>query len=116
MTAPGASEGTLTATRNAPRHTLSLTRHAHLPVASALRLQSSVHPVPLFQPSLQPPPPPSVAGIPVRPPVARRPLKQMAEYTINAQKSGHIKNLDFLEQYRRVGPHAGCGGGGNCKV
>ncbi|PNW74037.1 hypothetical protein CHLRE_13g582800v5 [Chlamydomonas reinhardtii] len=42
------------------------------------------------------------AGIPVRPPVARRPLKQMAEYTINAQKSGHIKNLDFLEQYRRV--------------
>ncbi|KAG2452311.1 hypothetical protein HYH02_003335 [Chlamydomonas schloesseri] len=42
------------------------------------------------------------AGIPVRPPVARRPLKQMAEYTINAQKTGHIKHLDFLEQYRKV--------------
>ncbi|KAG2443559.1 hypothetical protein HXX76_001911 [Chlamydomonas incerta] len=42
------------------------------------------------------------AGIPVRPPVARRPLKQMAEYTINAQKTGHIKNLDFLEKYHKV--------------
>ncbi|GFR47370.1 hypothetical protein Agub_g9079 [Astrephomene gubernaculifera] len=42
------------------------------------------------------------AGIPVRPPVARRPLKQMAEYTINAQKSGHIKSVDFLDRFRSL--------------
>ncbi|KXZ47333.1 hypothetical protein GPECTOR_36g58 [Gonium pectorale] len=40
------------------------------------------------------------AGIPVRPPVARRPLKQMAEYTINAQKTGHIQHVNFLDKYR----------------
>ncbi|EFJ50268.1 hypothetical protein VOLCADRAFT_89214 [Volvox carteri f. nagariensis] len=40
------------------------------------------------------------AGIPVRPPVARRPLKQMAEYTINAQKTGHLKSVDFLDRYK----------------
>ncbi|PNH05740.1 hypothetical protein TSOC_007967 [Tetrabaena socialis] len=40
------------------------------------------------------------AGIPVRPPTTRRPLKQMAEYTINAQKTGHIKHVDFLDKYK----------------
>ncbi|GLC35522.1 hypothetical protein PLESTB_000198500 [Pleodorina starrii] len=40
------------------------------------------------------------AGIPVRPPVARKPLKQMAEYTINAQKTGILKHVDFLERYK----------------
>ncbi|KAG2497151.1 hypothetical protein HYH03_004741 [Edaphochlamys debaryana] len=42
------------------------------------------------------------AGIPVRPPVARRPLKQMAEYTINAPKTGHLKHVDFLDKYRSM--------------
>lgn len=40
------------------------------------------------------------AGIPVRPPVAMAPLINMAEYTINATKSGHIKHFDFLQKYQ----------------
>ncbi|GIL64485.1 hypothetical protein Vafri_18388 [Volvox africanus] len=40
------------------------------------------------------------AGIPVRPPVVRTPLKQMAEYTINAQKTGHLTSVDFLDRFR----------------
>lgn len=31
------------------------------------------------------------AGIPVRPPVAKRPLKQMAEFTVNAAKTGILQ-------------------------
>uniref|UniRef100_A0A7R9Z3D5 ATP-grasp domain-containing protein n=1 Tax=Chlamydomonas euryale TaxID=1486919 RepID=A0A7R9Z3D5_9CHLO len=37
------------------------------------------------------------AGIPVRPPVAKRPLKQMAEFTMNAMVSGILQNTDFLD-------------------
>ncbi len=40
------------------------------------------------------------AGIPVRPPIAKSPLLNMAEYTINAAKSGHIKHFDFLQKYQ----------------
>ena len=36
------------------------------------------------------------AGIPVRPPVARRPLKQMAEYSINAKVRGWYTPLCSL--------------------
>ena len=36
------------------------------------------------------------AGIPSRPPVAARPLMYIAEYSINAQKSGKIQHIDFL--------------------
>lgn len=37
------------------------------------------------------------AGIPSRPPVAARPLMYIAEYSINAQKSGKIQHIDFLK-------------------
>lgn len=37
------------------------------------------------------------AGIPSRPPVAARPLMYIAEYSINAQKSGRIQHIDFLK-------------------
>ena len=37
------------------------------------------------------------AGIPSRPPVAARPLMYIAEYSINAQKSGIIQHIDFLQ-------------------
>ena len=37
------------------------------------------------------------AGIPSRPPVAVRPLMYIAEYSINAQKSGKIQHVDFLK-------------------
>lgn len=37
------------------------------------------------------------AGIPSRPPVAARPLMYIAEYSINAQKSGKIQHVDFLK-------------------
>lgn len=38
-------------------------------------------------------------GIPARPPVARRPLVQMAEYSINAHASGVLRDLKFLEPW-----------------
>lgn len=37
------------------------------------------------------------AGIPSRPPVAARPLMYIAEYSINAQKSGKVQHIDFLK-------------------
>ena len=36
-------------------------------------------------------------GIPSRPPVAARPLTQLAEYSVNAHKSGVIQSTDFLK-------------------
>lgn len=39
------------------------------------------------------------AGVPVRPVVSKRPLINMAEYTLNAPKSGHIAHLRFLDRY-----------------
>lgn len=39
-------------------------------------------------------------GIPARPPIARRPLVQMAEYSINAKKSGVIRDFKFLEPWQ----------------
>lgn len=40
------------------------------------------------------------AGIPVKPPVAKRPLKEMAEYTINAQVSGILEHTNFLDEWQ----------------
>lgn len=40
------------------------------------------------------------AGIPARPPAARKPLVQMAEYSINANKTGIIKHFDYLKQWQ----------------
>ena len=36
-------------------------------------------------------------GIPSRPPVAARPLTQLAEYSVNAHKSGVVQSTDFLK-------------------
>ena len=36
-------------------------------------------------------------GIPSRPPVAARPLTQLAEYSVNAHKSGTVQSTDFLK-------------------
>ena len=41
----------------------------------------------------------TAAGIPSRPPVAPAPLKFIAEYSINAKKTGKISAIDFLEKY-----------------
>ena len=38
----------------------------------------------------------TAAGIPARPPVAPKPLKFIAEYSINAKKTGKVKHADFL--------------------
>ena len=52
------------------------------------------------------------AGIPSRPPVAARPLMYIAEYSINAQKSGKMQHIDFLKvsiycvQFLRTGSHS----------
>lgn len=40
------------------------------------------------------------AGIPARPPVAARPLCQIAEFSVNAMKTGIVKNFDFLAKYQ----------------
>jgi hypothetical protein len=40
------------------------------------------------------------AGIPSKPPVASKPLMNIAEYSINAMKSGIIRDFDFLQQYQ----------------
>lgn len=37
------------------------------------------------------------AGIPSRPPVAGRPLVHVAEYSVNAHKSGVILNTDYIK-------------------
>jgi hypothetical protein len=41
------------------------------------------------------------AGIPARPPVAKKPLLHMAEYSINAHSSGYIRNFDFLTPWQQ---------------
>lgn len=38
-------------------------------------------------------------GIPARPPVARRPLVQMAEYSVNAKRSGVLRDFKFLDEW-----------------
>ena len=40
------------------------------------------------------------AGIPSRPPVAGRPLVHVAEYSVNAHKTGTIKSIDYLKVSR----------------
>lgn len=39
------------------------------------------------------------AGIPSRPPVASQPLTHIAEFSVNAQKTGVLANISFLEKY-----------------
>jgi biotin carboxylase len=39
------------------------------------------------------------AGIPCRPPVASKPLSNIAEYSVNAMKSGILKDTEFLGKY-----------------
>ncbi|GBF94433.1 hypothetical protein Rsub_07247 [Raphidocelis subcapitata] len=39
-------------------------------------------------------------GIPARPPVAKRPLVQMAEYSINAKTTGVIRGFEFLDRWQ----------------
>lgn len=41
----------------------------------------------------------TAAGIPSRPPVSPAPLKFIAEYSINAKKTGKIGAIDFLHKY-----------------
>jgi carnosine synthase len=38
-------------------------------------------------------------GIPSKPPVAARPLTQIAEYSVNAHKSGTLQHTDFLKEW-----------------
>lgn len=38
-------------------------------------------------------------GIPVRPPAAKEPLKYIAEYSINAPKSGVIEHDQFISKW-----------------
>jgi len=40
------------------------------------------------------------AGIPSRPNVAPRPLRNIAEYSVNALKTGRLRDLDFLKPYQ----------------
>jgi hypothetical protein len=39
------------------------------------------------------------AGIPSRPNVAPRPLRNIAEFSVNALRTGHIRDVDFLKPY-----------------
>eukprot|EP00775_Hariotina_reticulata_P008709 gene8709-8890_t len=39
-------------------------------------------------------------GIPARPPVARKPLVQMAEYSINAKTTGILRDTHFLDKWK----------------
>lgn len=69
---------------------------------SRLRPGGAIHPSPL--PFCSPPPPRqehmmASIGIPVRPPAARAPLKFIAEYSINAPRSGVIENDRFLAKW-----------------
>lgn len=43
-------------------------------------------------------------GIPSRPPVAARPLQFLAEYSLNATKSGTVQHTDYLKA--RPHPHS----------
>ena len=38
-------------------------------------------------------------GIPARPPVAKKPLVHMAEYSINAKKTGVLRDFSFLDKW-----------------
>jgi carnosine synthase len=40
------------------------------------------------------------AGIPSNPPVALKPLMNIAEYSVNAMKTGVLKSNDHLEKYQ----------------
>ncbi|DBA70287.1 TPA: hypothetical protein ACH3X2_012184 [Trebouxia sp. C0005] len=40
------------------------------------------------------------AGIPSRPPIAAKPLMYIAEYSINAQKTGKMQHIDFLKDWQ----------------
>lgn len=40
------------------------------------------------------------AGIPSRPPVAAKPLASIAEFSVNAMRTGLLRNVDFLERYQ----------------
>ncbi|EFN56176.1 hypothetical protein CHLNCDRAFT_144890 [Chlorella variabilis] len=42
------------------------------------------------------------AGIPSRPPVAPQPLMQVAEYIVNARRTGVLRSLAFLDRYQGV--------------
>lgn len=42
------------------------------------------------------------AGIPCRPPVASKPLVNIAEYSVNAMKSGILKSVDFVNKYQSM--------------
>lgn len=44
------------------------------------------------------PKPTRAAGIPSRPNVAARPLRNIAEYSVNALKTGTLKDLDILDK------------------
>jgi len=41
----------------------------------------------------------TTAGIPVRPPVASKPLKNIAEFSSNAKKTGTVQNDDFCKKW-----------------
>lgn len=49
---------------------------------------------------LSPPRPAPPAGIPSRPNVAPRPLRNIAEYSVNALRTGRLRDLDFLKPYQ----------------
>ncbi len=51
-------------------------------------------PVLPFAPALR------AAGIPSRPNVAPRPLRNIAEYSVNALRTGRLRDLDFLKPYQ----------------
>ena len=40
------------------------------------------------------------AGIPSRPNVAARPLRNIAEYSVNALRTGRLRDIDFLKPYQ----------------
>ena len=40
------------------------------------------------------------AGIPSRPPVAAKPLASIAEFSVNAMRTGVLRHVDFLERYQ----------------
>lgn len=40
------------------------------------------------------------AGIPSRPNVAPRPLRNIAEFSVNALRTGRLRDIDFLKPYQ----------------
>ncbi len=40
------------------------------------------------------------AGIPSRPPVAAKPLMNIAEFSVNAMKTGILRDAHFLDKYQ----------------